>query len=48
MSATPYRNPARALTAWSTFYRSLGLLEEIEKGHQGHLISRHIGQHLLG
>jgi HSP20 family protein len=31
MNITLYRNPARALTAWSPFYRPLGLLDEIEE-----------------
>ncbi|MFC1982255.1 Hsp20/alpha crystallin family protein [Chloroflexota bacterium] len=31
MNITLYRNPARDLTAWSPFYRPLGLLEEIDE-----------------
>ena len=31
MNITLYRNPARALTAWTPYYRPLGLLEEIDE-----------------
>ena len=31
MNITLYRNPVRTLTAWSPFYRPLGLLEDIDQ-----------------